>query len=176
MMHQSILSFNYKSKPVGYLFIDLVIVAFIYFLPALSHLFAFPFYLVEPMRLGLIFCIINTNRTNSILIALTLPFISSLISSHPDFAKSILISAELVINVILFYYLIQRINNKFLVMLISIIIAKSIYYTGKLSFLSLGFLEGDLISTPLWIQYIMMLAVSIIAQLSLHPKTEEQLK
>jgi hypothetical protein len=175
-MHQSILSFNYKSKPVGYLFIDLVIIAFICFLPALSHLFAFPFYLFEPMRLGLIFCIITTNRTNSILVALSLPFISLLISSHPDFAKSILISAELMINAIIFYYLMQRMNNKFLVMLISIIIAKSIYYTGKLSFLSLGFLEGDLISTPLWIQYIMILAVSIIAQLSLPNKTEEQLK
>jgi hypothetical protein len=73
MMHESILSFNYKSKPVGYLFIDFVIIAFIYFLPALSHFIAIPFYLFEPMRLGLIFCIINTNRINSILVALTIP-------------------------------------------------------------------------------------------------------
>jgi len=176
MMLHNILALNFKSKSAGYLFTDLVIVAFIYFLPSLSHLTAIPFYLFEPMRLGLIFCLINTNRSNSLLVALTLPFISLLISSHPDIVKSILISIELLINAIVFYYLIQRMENKFLVMLISIITAKFIYYAGKLSFLSLGFLEGDLISTPLWIQYIMMLAISIIAQLSIGYKTKEQLK
>ncbi|HEY7750657.1 MAG TPA: hypothetical protein VH917_00060 [Ignavibacteriaceae bacterium] len=161
MMLQNVIALSTKSKTLGYIFVDLIFVAFIYFVPALSHLTTFPLYLLEPMRFVLISSIIYTNRTNSVVIAVTLPLISFFISVHPELLKGLLISTELLINVVLFYYLIQRLENKFLVMLISIIFSKGIYYTAKFYFLTFGFLQGDLISTPLWIQYLMIFVFSL---------------
>jgi hypothetical protein len=174
MMLQNILSSGYKSKTAGYAFVDLVIIAFIYFLPSLSHLTSIPFYLFEPMRLAIIFCILSTSRNNSLLIALTLPVISLIISSHPVLVKSLLITLELIANVLLLYYLIQRLRNKFLAILLSIFFAKVVYYMGKLSLLSLGLLDGELISTPLWLQYIMMFLFSIYGALAFKRKQDYQ--
>ena len=173
-MLQDLPTLNYKSKTIGYLAKDILIIAFIYLLPALSHITSIPFYLFEPMRLALVFCIINTNRKNSLFIALTLPAISLLLSSHPVFAKSILISAELIINVLVFYFLSKRLKNIFIAMFMSILFAKIFYYSTKIILLSLGFIQGDLVSTPLWIQYIMMFLFSIYAVIALKNNSESK--
>ncbi len=160
-MLENILALNYKSKTFGYLVTDILIVAAIYFLPALTHLTSIPFYLFEPMRLAVVFCIINTNKKNSFIIALSVPVISLIVSSHPGFAKSILITGELTLNVLLFYIFYKKPDNKFIAMLISILIAKLFYYSGKLLFINFGLLNGDLFSTPLWIQYLMIFLFSL---------------
>ena len=165
-MPENILAVSRKSKTFIYLITDLVIITAIYSLPSLSHITSIPFYLFEPMRLALVFCIINTNRKNSLIIALTLPILSLIISAHPVFAKSVLITGELTINVYLFYVIAKRLDNKFFVMLFSILAAKSFYYSGKLMFIGFGFLSGDLVSTPLWIQFLMMLLFSLYAVFS----------
>ena len=165
-MPEDILAVSHKSKTFIYLLTDLVIITAIYLLPSLSHITLIPFYLFEPMRLALVFCIINTNRKNSLIIALTLPILSLIISAHPVFAKSVLITGELTINVYLFYVIAKRLDNKFFVMLFSILAAKSFYYSGKLMFIGFGFLSGDLVSTPLWIQFLMMLLFSLYAVFS----------
>ena len=169
-MIQNILAINYKSKTFRYLFVDIIVVALIYFLPSLSHLTSIPFYLFEPMRIGLIFCIVYTSQRNSYLVALTLPLISLIISSHPEIAKSFLITAELGVNVLAFYTISDKLNNKFIVMFLSILIAKSFYYMGKLLFLNLDLLQGDLFSTPLWLQLILMFLFSIYAGVILKNK------
>lgn len=174
-MLQNILAVDFKSKKVRYLATDILIVASIYLLPALSHITSIPFYLFEPMRLALVFCIINTNRKNSLFIALSLLAISLLLSSHPAFVKSILISAELIINVLVFYVLSKRIKNIFIAMFLSILFAKVFYYSTKIILLSLGFFQGDLVSTPLWIQYIMMFLFSIYTVIALKKNSKSMI-
>jgi len=173
-MFQNIIAVDLKSKKVRYLVTDIFIVGIIYILPTLSHLTSVPFYLFEPMRLALVFSIIVTNQKNSILIALSLPAISLIISSHPNFAKSILIMFELTINVILFYKFSKNLNNTFVVMFLSILIAKLFYYSSKFLFLKLEYLQGDLISTPIWIQWLVLIILSIIASFSIQNKKVNQ--
>ena len=93
--------------------LDFILILFIYFTPALSHLFAFPIYYLDPMKIALVFAIIFTSKRNTFLIAITLPLFSYFVSAHPQFIKAILISAELLVNLSLFYYLIKKNNNAF---------------------------------------------------------------
>jgi hypothetical protein len=172
---QNIFALNIKSKKVGYLMTDIIVITFIFLIPSLSHLTSIPFYLFEPMRLAAIFCVINTNRTNSLVIAFILPVVSFIISSHPELVKGILISLELIINVILFYFFNKRFKNKFFVMLFSILIAKLFYYTSKFSLLSLEMLKGDLVSTPFWIQWVIIILLSIYTVIAMKNKQEFQI-
>ena len=164
-----------KSKRFGYIITDIIVITFIFLIPSLSHLTAIPFYLFEPMRLAAIFCVINTNRTNSLVIAFVLPLVSFMISSHPELVKGIVISLELIINVTLFYFLNKKLKNNFFVMLLSIIVAKLFYYTSKFSLISLGMLKGDLVSTPFWIQSVIILLLSIYAVVAMKNKREFQM-
>ncbi len=160
-MLQNIIALNTKSKTLGYLAVDFLVICFVYLLPSLSHLTSIPFYLFDPMRLALIFCIITTGRKNSILIALTLPLVSILISSHPAVVKGLLISAELSLNVFLFYFFSKRWSNLFVSMFVSIFFAKVFYYSVKIVLLNYNLIQGELISTPLWIQGLMMVVLSL---------------
>jgi hypothetical protein len=169
-MFQNIIAVDLNSKKVRFLITDIIIVASIYFLPAFSHLTSVPFYLFEPMRIAMVFSIIVTNQKNSILIALTLPAISLILSSHPNFIKSILIMTELTINVILFYKFSKNFNNIFVVMFFTILIAKMFYYSSKFLFIKLEFLQGDLVSTPIWIQFLVLIFLSIITAFTLKNK------
>lgn len=159
-MLQNIIALNDRTKTISYLAADILIICFIYLLPSLSHLTSVPFYLFDPMRLALVFCIITTSRKNSFFIALTLPVISLLISFHPVFFKSVIISAELGVNVLVFYFLSKRWKNLFITMFVSILCAKIFYYSIKIVLLGTGLIQGDLISTPLSIQLLMLFLLS----------------
>lgn len=142
------------------LILDAVALAVIYFIPALSHLFSFPLYYVEPMRIMVILAIAHTSRRNAYLLALTLPIFSMLVSGHPVIYKSLLMSAELVINVFLFYFISKKIQNQFFSMFISIILSKVMYYAFKFVLIGLALLKLDLISTPLLPQLIVSVVIS----------------
>lgn len=142
------------------LLIDLSALAFIYFVPALSHLLALPVYFIEPMRLMLIIAIAHTSRRNAFIIAATLPLFSFLISAHPHLIKMLLISAELVLNVWLFYFILKKSGNAFVSMISSIVISKVAYYLIKFGLISSLLLSGSLVSTPLLIQLITTLVFS----------------
>ena len=146
---------NKISKNIikGSLF-DLLALTFVYLVPTFSHLFALPIYFVEPMRLMLILAIAHTSKKNAYFLAATLPMFSFLVSAHPVFLKTLLISGELFINVWLFFFLSEKINNKFGAMVLSIAISKIAYYLIKFTLLSFVLLEGNLISTPILIQVI----------------------
>ncbi|MBE0663163.1 MAG: hypothetical protein IH597_11945 [Bacteroidales bacterium] len=134
--------------------IDVAALAFVFFLPALSHMLAVPIYLIEPMRIMLILAIAHTTKRNAYLLALTLPLFSFAISAHPVFLKSLLISLELVLNVWLFFALGKVIRNQFAAMAVAIIGSKVFYYALKFGMLSFAMIQGGLISTPIYLQLI----------------------
>ena len=140
--------------------IDFSLLLMIYFLPAISHFFAFPVYYLDPMRIALVVALVHTSKKNAYIIALTLPLFSFLISSHPQIIKSFLLSAELVINLSLFYLLKDKLKNIFTSLFISIIISKVIYYLLKFALISFALLDDRLFSTPFYFQLIAAILVS----------------
>lgn len=152
---------NSFKKNIWYLFLDAGALAFIYFVPALSHLFNIPVFLFDPMRIMLFLTFAFSSRNNSYLIAFSLPLFSFLISSHPSLAKSALIAVELSLNVFLFYWLVEKLSNQFWAAFLSIILSKVLYYFLKFVFISFVLLEGDLISTPIYIQIVVTIILSI---------------
>lgn len=154
------LALNKNTNAVKIVLLDLLFLTFIYFVPALTHLFALPIYYIEPMRLMLVFGMLHTSKYNSIVIALTLPLFSFIISAHPSIFKTGLISIELLINVLLFFSLKRKIKNIFFLMAVSVIASKVIYYLLKYVALSFTLINGSLISTPILIQIVMTLVFS----------------
>jgi len=164
---QSLIS-AYSSKTI---LIDFLAITFIYFLPALSHLTSLPLYLIEPMRLAVIFCLVHTNRKNAFIIAVTIPLFSLVVSSHPAILKSALITIELMINLFLFYFLIEK-TNKFVSMFLSIVLSKIVYYSAKFMFIQINLIDGELVSTPLIIQWLVVIGISLYAAL-IYKRTED---
>jgi hypothetical protein len=140
--------------------LDIGALSFIYMVPTISHLISLPVYLIEPMRLMLIFALVHTNKTNALILAVTMPVFSFLISSHPEFPKMILMSLELSLNVLLFYTFLKQTKLLFPSILISIVLSKILYYLLKFSFIKLAFLNTELISTPIIIQVVTSLIFS----------------
>jgi len=157
---ENTIAYSYK-KNIRYLLFDAGALSFIYFVPALSHLLNIPVYLYDPMRLMLFLSLTFSSRNNSFIIALSLPFFSYLISSHPSVIKSALIAVELSLNVFLFYLFVEMLTNKFTAAFLSIVISKVIYYLLKFALISFAFLEGDLISTPIYIQFFVAIVLSL---------------
>jgi hypothetical protein len=147
------LAFSFRNN-LPYILLDAGAIAFIYFVPALSHLLNVPVYLFEPMRIMLFLALAFSSRNNSYIIAFSLPLFSYLISSHPSIIKSALIAVELSINVFLFYSFVKVLKNKFSAAFLSIILSKFVYYLLKFALISVLLVEGDLISTPVYIQLI----------------------
>ena len=150
-MEKALSIIDFKSNIKTYL-IDFSLLLMIYFLPAISHLFAFPVYYLDPMRIALVVALIHTSKKNAYIIALTLPLFSFLISSHPQIIKSFLLSAELVINLSLFFLLKDKLKNVFTSLFLSILISKVIYYSLKFALISFALLNDRLFSTPIYFQ------------------------
>lgn len=149
-----------KVWPVALL--DIVAIALVYFMPALAHLTAIPFYVIEPFRLMIfVSLVVMNNKHNALLLAVTLPLFSFIIASHPLFAKAMLISIEMVFNVLVYTWLIKKINKPFWVILISMVVSKAGYYLLKYGFISMGLLSMSLVSTSLLAQ----LAVAVLTAL-----------
>lgn len=158
-MQAASLSILSKENVKRYVF-DFFALAVIYFLPAFSHLFSFPLYLIEPMRIMVVMAMIYTDKRNAYVIAFTLPVFSFILSGHPLIIKSLLILVELVMNVWLFFALKAMIPNSFVRMLAAISGSKALYYILKIIVLSAGFMGGELIATPLYMQIIVTIVLS----------------
>ncbi|MDZ7777792.1 MAG: hypothetical protein U5L09_20335 [Bacteroidales bacterium] len=143
------------------LIFNILAVALIYFIPAISHALSFPLYLFEPMRLVLVLALVHTNKQNAYVLAATLPFVSFILSGHPLFFKAFLISGELVLNVALFFAFLRFFQAKFTAILASIVVSKAIYYLGKYALIQFAVLDSSLVSTALWIQVATMALFSI---------------
>ncbi|MHB8929324.1 MAG: hypothetical protein ACYC5R_01865 [Melioribacteraceae bacterium] len=152
----TISKYNYKTA-----IYDILALAVITFIPALSHLIAIPIYLLDPMRIILLLSIVHTSKKNVFLLALALPLLSFIISAHPYFVKSLLISSELMINAFLFFYLIKFFKNSFTSALVSIAISKVYYYLVKFSLIGFGIISTELVSTPIILQIIVAVLLSV---------------
>jgi hypothetical protein len=141
-----------QKTMINSLIINSVALLFIYFTPALSHLLNFPLYLVEPMRIMVVLAMVHGDKRNAFILAATLPLFSFAISAHPVFYKMLLISAELSLNVWLFYVLKERMRNNFMAMISAVVLSKTAYYLLKSVFISAALLGAGLFSTPVWIQ------------------------
>lgn len=134
--------------------IDVLIFVCILFIPALSHVAPFPLYILDPMRI-LMFTgyLLTRQNVNAFMLAIAIPLFSSLVTGHPPMFKAILISIELMVNLLLFIQLLNRTKlHVALSMFLSILVSKLVYYFMKFVFINSGFIEGDLITTNLWIQ------------------------
>jgi hypothetical protein len=139
---------------------DLGALAFIFLVPAISHLTSMPVYLIEPMRLMLILALVHTTKNNAYLLAFALPLFSMILSGHPAFPKMVLIAFELSLNVFLFYVLVRRLKSVFPAILGSIILSKALYYLLKFMLISFAVIQTELISTPIVVQLITTLIFS----------------
>lgn len=155
------ISANQLSIPkIRNIVFDLIALAAIYSIPAVSHLLSFPIYFLEPMRIMLILAIVHTNRKNAYLIAITLPIFSLMVSAHPSILKTSLITGELLLNVWLFFFLSRKLSDKDLSIFLSIISSKLIYYLAKFMLISSALMSGELFSTPIYIQMVMLAVFS----------------
>ena len=145
---------------------DLIALAVIYLVPAVSHLLSFPVYHMEPMRIMLILAIVHTSRRNAYLIAITLPLFSMLVSAHPSIIKTSLITGELLTNFWLFFFLSEKLSNKSLSLFLSIIASKLLYYLVKFLMINSALMSGELISTPIYIQLVMLAGFTVYVYLT----------
>jgi hypothetical protein len=144
--------------------VDIVIFACIFFIPALSHVAPFPVYLLDPMRIFLFTGFLLTRQnTNAFILALAIPLFSTLITGHPPFFKALLISIELVVNIFVLVQLIDRTKlHLALSLFVSVIASKLVYYALKAVFIYSGLIEGELITTNLWVQLGTVLFIVVI--------------
>lgn len=140
--------------------IDFLVLLFIYLVPAISHLMAFPIYYLDPMRIALIIALIHTSKRNSFIIAITLPIFSFIISAHPSLIKSFLLSGELLLNLSIFFLLKDKIKNVFITLLLSIAVSKIIYYLVKFMFINFSLLDDKLFATPYYFQILSAVLLS----------------
>jgi hypothetical protein len=160
---QDILTLPKNNFAVRNYVFDAIGIAFLYSIPTISHMFSFPVYLFEPMRIILILSLVHSTKKNAYLLALTLPLFSFITASHPVFVKTLLITCEMTINVWLFFYLSKKTSNLFYIAYTSIVLSKSFYYIGKFLLIKSGLLNTNLVDTPILIQLSLILILSVYA-------------
>ena len=136
---------------------DLLALLFIYMVPTISHMLKLPVYFVEPMRLALIIAMLHTTKRNAYVIALSLPVFSFLISAHPIAPKMLLITAELALNVFLFYFILKKYKSAPLAVFSSIVLSKAFYYIVKYLLISSAVMATGLVGIPIVAQVVMTL-------------------
>jgi hypothetical protein len=125
------------------LVLDIIALAIVFFTPRVGQILHFPFYMVEPMRMMVMISIAHSNRANSYLLALALPFFSWAVSGHPEFFKMLVMTGEITVNVFLFYLLFRKLDSVIMAMIISIVVSKVFCYALYLLFFSMMFLQQE---------------------------------
>ena len=151
-----------KYKLVETILFNLVFTLIILFVPTLSHLTGFPFYIFEPMRLIIITYLIFTKSKNAYFLAITLPLFSYLFAGHPTLFKMPLVAIDLVVNVAFLYFLSRKKVNIYLSLALSIILGKIVYYVLKTLFVYFGLLVNGVVETPLLYQSLNIFILLII--------------
>jgi len=157
------------------LLIDVFLLLALYLLPSVSHLTAWPLYVLEPMRVALIVALLFTNRANTYFIAVTIPLASVLLTGHPEPLKAVLMCIEFSVLVACYSWLARQARfPAFVALLGGILFSKIIYYTLKSAALSAGLLAGSLISTPVKMQVILALGTAVVFGLVDHYRTRRK--
>lgn len=157
---QNILALRGNNSVVKNSILDALGIAFVYFIPSISHMFSYPVYFFEPMRIILILALVHSTKRNTYMLALTLPLFSFITASHPVFINVVLITCEMTLNAWLFYFISWETSNLFYVTYVSIVLSKSFYYVGKLLLTKLALFNTEMIDTPLVIQFSIALILS----------------
>lgn len=158
---QNVLTLPKNNIVIKNSILDVIGIAFVYFIPSISHLFSFPVYMFEPMRIILILALVHSTKRNAYLLALTLPLFSFVTASHPVFIKALLITSEMFLNVWLFYFLSKKTSNLFYAGFGSIILSKVFYYAGKFLLIKMALFNTGLVDTPIIIQASLALIFSM---------------
>lgn len=144
------------------IFLDVVLFVVAYFIPAITHLTNFPLYLMDPMRIMLFTCMyFSSNRKNVYFMAVMLPLFSYFVSGHPVVVKNVIMSIELLVNVVFLYKITDKGQSPFWACVISIVISKVLYYGLKLVAIFAGVLSTKLVDTTIFIQIIVTLIISL---------------
>lgn len=157
-----------KISLVNFIGISLAILV-----PIISHITAIPLYYLEPMRLISILIFISFSKKNGLIYALYMPLLNTLVTGHPAFFKSVLISSELLINLYLIDFLSRKSKLAFTLQLFtSIVLSKIYYYTIKFLLIKSTLLKSELFSSDIKIQIIFILiniiVISLLKNLFLH--------
>lgn len=152
-------SLKYEIYSNKVAFYSLLAVSF--FVVILTHLTPYPVYLFEPIRVILISIIFIKDKKIILSLVLVYPFINYLFTLHPSLYKTILIVSELFLNFSLFYYLLNVLKNSFFAMFVSILVSKLVYYILKYLLTINYILNGEIISTPIIIQFFVSVFLSL---------------
>ncbi len=159
-MKAKAVSFSNVIRLVG---IDILLISMAYILPAVSHLFAFPLYKADPMRIIVLSGLLLTaNRKNAYLLAVTVPLFSFFATGHPVLPKNLLIMAELLVNIALFSWFSNRMKSVFASMLTAIVCSKLLYYGLKWILVSTALLDMSFVSTGIVSQLLVSVVISAV--------------
>lgn len=156
-----------SKRAIGIGLTDAVALLFVLVVPALSHMTAVPFYLLDPMRLAVLGALLaSRSRVNGLVLAVALPLVSFAISGHPVFPKCLVIAAELSVNVLLFVWLERMFSGRRfgvgIAAFASILLSKAFYYGLKALVLGAGLMQMELVSTALWVQLVVAVLISVL--------------
>ncbi len=146
---------------IGTIAFDLIALTVVFLVPTFSHLLGFPLYYLDPMRIIVLAAVVHSHRINAYSLAIVLPLFSFLVSGHPVFPKFIVISFELMFNLLLFQLILSETKKAFLAAFLSVIASKVVYYFFKYLLISAALIESGLISTPLYFQAIVAIIISV---------------
>lgn len=154
---------------------DILVLAAVYFIPALAHLSQYKIYYLDPMRFFLFAgFLISRNNINAFILAATIPLFSSLVVGHPVFFKGILIGIELLVNIGLFIYMLNKVKwHPGIIIFTATILSKCVYYTCKYIFIQAGLIKQELIATELLTQLITVTALSLVFAIFYKRKKQE---
>lgn len=138
-----------KTNPiVKYAVLDTVLVTLACLVPAASHLFAVPLYVANPMlALLLAGMLFGRDWRNALVLAVLMPLVSCLLTGMPAAGKMVCMMAELATVATMFGVLSRR-WKVLPAVLVSVVVAKGVYYGLKAVVLAPAVLVG----TEWWMQ------------------------
>lgn len=121
-----------KTKSVARLVgLDVALVAAACLIPAVSHVLAFPLYMLNPMlALLLAGMLLGRRWQNALLLAVLMPVVSCLMTGMPAAEKMVCMMAELATVATIFGWL-ERRWSVLPAVLVSVLAAKGVYYAIK---------------------------------------------
>lgn len=138
-----------KTNPiVKYAVLDTVLVTLACLVPAASHLFAVPLYVANPMlALLLAGMLFGRDWRNALVLAVLMPLVSCLLTGMPAAGKMVCMMAELA-TVATMSGVLSRRWKVLPAVLVSVVVAKGVYYGLKAMVLAPAVLVG----TEWWMQ------------------------
>lgn len=147
-----------SAFPVRTVITDVLILAAVCLIPALSHWVAFPIYKLNPM----LFCLLAgmllvDDRRNALALAVLLPLVSMAVTGMPTPLKALCMVLELT-TVVSIFSLLSRRWASFVSLLLAIATGKLVFYALK----GLLLAPGLLVTTSLWLQAAVVLLYAAV--------------